>query len=81
MAKLTNTEFQAEFDLKKWIDSEKAGKDTCGDYDFCSFCDKTKPTPCAKAYTQSQKPAEAKKPQAKATKAAPKTAAKKTTKK
>lgn len=76
MAKLTNQEFQAEFDLKKWIDSEKAGKDTCGDYDFCSFCDKTQPTPCAKANAKSkkaEKPAVEKKP-----KAAP---AKKTTKK
>lgn len=43
------SEKQREFDEKKWLDSEKAGHDTCGTYSFCSKCDKTLENPCIKA--------------------------------
>lgn len=41
--------FQKEFDLQKWVESEQAGHDKCGEYDFCANCDKSLPTPCAEA--------------------------------
>lgn len=50
MARRKNVDIQAEFDIVKWLDSEAEGRDTCGEYAFCSFCDKKKTTPCAKAY-------------------------------
>lgn len=43
------TKKQQELDEKKWLDSEKAGYDTCGTYDYCSNCDKTAENPCEKA--------------------------------
>lgn len=57
MAKIKNEDLQAKLDVQKWIDSEKQGKDTCGDYDFCAVCDKTKPLPCAKAYNKAKQKA------------------------
>lgn len=38
----------------KWIDSEAKGIDTCGSYDYCDNCDKSKDTPCARAFYASQ---------------------------
>ena len=52
MARRKNTDIQREFDVIKWVDSEQAGRDTCGEYAFCAFCDKKKETPCAKAYNK-----------------------------
>ena len=50
MGKDKKVEFQNEFDIKKWTESEQAGYDKCGQYEFCAKCDKTKPTPCAEAH-------------------------------
>ena len=47
-----NTELQAKLDVRKWVDSEAQGRDTCGDYDFCKFCDKSVEEPCANAYNK-----------------------------
>lgn len=44
-------DLQNELDLKKWLESEKAHKDLCSTYDFCSKCDKENDQPCALAYT------------------------------
>lgn len=77
MAKLTNAQLQDKLDVKKWIDSEEKGADTCGEYEYCSFCEKTEVTPCAKAYNKANKPA-AKKPAAEKPVAEKKTTAKKT---
>ena len=41
---------QSELDLKKWYESENAGYDLCGEFDFCSKCDKAIENPCAAAY-------------------------------
>ena len=41
---------QIELDVKKWLDSEKAGIDTCGSYEYCANCDKSLENPCARAY-------------------------------
>lgn len=43
-------QLQDMIDLKKWYDSEACGRDTCGTYDFCAFCDKSLSEPCACAY-------------------------------
>jgi len=42
---------QKELDIKKWIESERAKRDLCSTYNYCSKCDKTKENPCAIAYT------------------------------
>ncbi|MCX4362154.1 MAG: hypothetical protein OSJ74_02025 [Clostridia bacterium] len=57
------TKKQQEMDIKKWNDSQRAGYDTCGTYDFCSNCDKTAENPCDKA----SKASKAAKPAAKKT--------------
>lgn len=38
----------------KWIESKEKDTDTCGSYDFCVKCDKTKDYPCARAFYASQ---------------------------
>jgi hypothetical protein len=40
---------QKKIDEQKWLESEKAGHDTCGTYKFCGKCDKTLENPCAVA--------------------------------
>lgn len=47
---LFNRELQHEMDVRKWIDSEKSSKDTCGTYEYCAYCAKQEETPCANAY-------------------------------
>lgn len=47
---MNRIELQEMIDLKKWFDSESAGHDTCGTYEFCAFCDKALLQPCACAY-------------------------------
>lgn len=41
---------QSQLDVKKWVDSEIKGYDTCGSYDYCSSCNKDAAYPCAYAY-------------------------------
>lgn len=41
---------QKQLDVKKWIDSETKNYDTCGEYKFCSCCNKGALYPCAYAY-------------------------------
>lgn len=48
MAKLLEL-VQHNLDLKKYEDSERAGKDTCGTYDYCKYCSKKNKYPCAAA--------------------------------
>ena len=43
------TKMQKELDQVKWEDSQKYHYDTCGIYDYCLYCDKTKNFPCANA--------------------------------
>ena len=49
---MSTLEKQNEFDKKKWEDSCNAGHDTCGEYDYCSKCNKSHEYPCAKAYDE-----------------------------
>lgn len=51
MKELVNTEkeLQGRIDVAKWYKSEKAGRDTCGEEDYCRFCDKNDEYPCGKA--------------------------------
>ena len=51
------TKKQAELDVDKWLKSEQAGHDLCGDFEFCAMCDKTLENPCAKAYDAMKKAA------------------------
>jgi wobble nucleotide-excising tRNase len=55
MAKLTLKQRQQKLDIQKWVESKRNGKDMCGEYDFCQFCDKSVQYPCAKAYNKMQK--------------------------
>ena len=41
---------QQQLDVKKWVDSEIKGYDTCGEYKYCSCCNKDAAYPCAYAY-------------------------------
>lgn len=41
---------QSQLDVKKWVDSEIKGSDTCGEYKYCSCCNKDAAYPCAYAY-------------------------------
>ncbi len=41
---------QTQLDVKKWVDSEVKGYDTCGSYNYCSNCNKDAAYPCAYAY-------------------------------
>lgn len=52
---LTLKQRQQKLDLQKWVDSKRNGKDMCGEYDFCQFCDKSVEYHCAKAYNKMQK--------------------------
>lgn len=47
---MNKVQLQGMIDLKKWYDSEVSGRDTCGSYDFCRYCDKSIQLPCATAY-------------------------------
>ena len=49
------TKMQKELDQVKWNDSQKYNYDTCGVYEYCYFCDKTKKFPCANAKLELQK--------------------------
>ena len=41
---------QSELDIAKWIDSETKNYDTCGEYSYCTNCNKSEAYPCAYAY-------------------------------
>ncbi len=41
---------QNELDVQKWVDSEIKNYDTCGEYSYCSNCNKSDVYPCAYAY-------------------------------
>lgn len=44
-------ELQRELDADKWYESEKAGRDVCGEFPYCRRCVKGIEFPCATAYT------------------------------
>lgn len=79
---------QNELDVKKWLESETAGYDLCGEFEFCVKCIKTLENPCSAAYDAfynppvikkppvKEKAAAEKKPRAKKEKPAPTIAAK-----
>ena len=43
-------ELQDELDKRKYLDSQKSGKDTCGTYVHCIYCNKKNKYPCASAF-------------------------------
>lgn len=73
---------QQQLDVKKWVDSEIKGYDTCGEYKYCSCCNKDAAYPCAYAYDKFStiaKIAKEAKEETTAKKTTSKTTAKKTT--
>ena len=48
---------QKRLDEEKWLKSEQAGRDVCGEFEYCSFCDKAHAHPCANALSLAKKPA------------------------
>ena len=42
-------QLQAQIDVKKWLASERAGRDLCGSMSWCVYCMKGEEYPCAKA--------------------------------
>lgn len=69
---------QSQLDVKKWVDSEVKGYDTCGSYNYCSNCNKDAAYPCAYAYDKYSTIAKLAK-EASTTSTAKKTTAKKST--
>lgn len=62
------TKKQSEMDVDKWLKSEQAGRDMCGEFEFCASCDKEVENPCAKAlsaYNKQNKTENSDKPVAK----------------
>lgn len=56
MEKNINVEkLQGVIDVDKWLKSEQAGKDLCGDSDYCAYCDKSEENPCAHASLRASK--------------------------
>lgn len=51
---------QQEIDVEKWLASEQAGRDLCGEATYCTYCDKTLTDPCARSslIEQAEKAAE-----------------------
>lgn len=45
---------QEYLETVKWLESEEKDTDTCGSYDYCAKCDKSKDYPCARAFYANQ---------------------------
>ena len=45
-------EEQRRLDEEKWLKSEQEGRDVCGEFEYCKFCDKAHAHPCANALSQ-----------------------------
>ena len=41
---------QKTLDADKWYESEKKGRDVCGEFPFCVRCERETAYPCASAY-------------------------------
>lgn len=48
-------EMQDRLDEMKYRDSQKLGRDMCGTYSYCKFCNKKNKYPCSSAYNRSLK--------------------------
>lgn len=46
---------QEELDVKKWYESVKQRKDTCGTYSYCAYCAIMEEYPCARASLAEEK--------------------------
>jgi len=44
------SKFQSSFDMQKYYDSHNNGRNTCGEYAFCKFCEKSGENDCGKAF-------------------------------
>ena len=45
---------QQEIDVEKWLASEAAGRDLCGEATYCPYCDKALTDPCARSLLTEQ---------------------------
>lgn len=48
------SDLQQQLDVRKWLDSEENQMDMCGNYEYCTFCDKSDPEPCASAFLRKE---------------------------
>lgn len=48
-------EKQEMLDRNKYFDSIALEKDTCGDYEYCKYCNKKNKYPCASAFDKFMK--------------------------
>lgn len=48
-------EEQAKLDRSKYFDGVELGKDPCGEYDYCKYCNKKNKYPCASAFDKFMK--------------------------
>ncbi len=46
---MTIIDRQSALDTQKWLKSEELGRDACGEFDYCKYCDKAIDNPCAVA--------------------------------
>lgn len=46
---MTIIDRQSALDTQKWLKSEELGRDACGEFDYCKYCDKAIEYPCAVA--------------------------------
>ncbi len=47
---MEESELQAVLEREKWMESERAMRDVCGEFPYCRCCDKGDAYPCAAAY-------------------------------
>ena len=47
---MEESELQEILERDKWMESERVGHDVCGEFPYCTRCDKTDVHPCAAAY-------------------------------
>ena len=47
-------QLQKTIDVDKWLASERAGRDLCGEASYCAYCIKAETSPCARAVMREQ---------------------------
>lgn len=47
-------QLQQTIDVDKWLASERAGRDLCGEASYCAYCIKAETNPCARAVVREQ---------------------------
>ena len=77
---MTIIDRQSALDTQKWLKSEELGRDACGEFGYCKYCDKTIDYPCAVALEKMESEINSKITTKKESKTSQKKCTKKTTK-